>query len=98
MPRPRPKAMSAFESACTARLLPRFELHDVVVEDVRLDRDEELAVALEDDGLLVVGARELLDGFDRLPDRDDHELDLAPVVAPQHLDAEVAGCREDHRD
>src|SRR5216684_8658054 len=52
---------------------------DLVVDHLRLDIDQVLAVPRKDDGPLVVGARETLHGFDRLPVRDHDEIGLRAV-------------------
>ncbi len=52
------------------------------------DFEQVLAVTRQDDRLLVVLARKLLDRVHRFPDGHDKKLRLPTVVAPEHRDAE----------
>src|SRR5882672_9326714 len=56
--------------------------------------NEETVVLGVIDGLLVVLAGERLDGVDRLPQREHHELGQLADVAPQHPRAAVARRRD----
>src|SRR4051812_11772707 len=64
---------------------------DLVVRGDQLTADEEAVVLGVEDSGLVVLAREGLDGVERFPEREHHELLAFGDCAPEHPDALVAG-------
>src|SRR5215204_4657510 len=64
---------------------------DLVVGGGEIALDQEPLVLRVEDRRLVVVARESLDGLQRVPEREHHELGPVVDIAAKHPDAVVAG-------
>src|SRR5207302_7010461 len=92
--RPPPRTPGRASTAGRAGSPPaRRSVEELVVRDGELALDEEALVLRVEDGDLDVLAGEALDGLQRLPEGERHELGALAFVVAQDPGAPVTGCR-----